>query len=300
MRKNTILVGNGINRINNNQSWLQLLKQLITYINKSDVIITEQKPFPLLYEEILLRGLMYRGITENKLKEKIAKQMKRLKVNSYHNRLVELPVENIITTNYDYNIEIACGCSDRIIHKRLGGNRLESKYRMYTYNYVLGKRIWHIHGEVNYPNTIVLGHEFYGKVLEKMIRYVSKLYDKSEGSWIDLFFDSDIHIIGFEYDFTEIDLWWLINSRARLKYVNKHFINNSINFYMPIINDDFHDLTKVEQEERILKNERKRQLLECHDVKVIEIECGSYREYYDEVFNEMSSLHNGNNTLKIS
>ena len=35
-------------------------------------------------------------------------------------------------------------------------------------------------------------------------------------SWIELFFNSDVHIVGFGFDFYEIDLWNILTKRARL------------------------------------------------------------------------------------
>ena len=35
-----------------------------------------------------------------------------------------------------------------------------------------------------------------------------------------LFFNSDIHIVGFGFDYSEIDLWWILNKRARMMLAN--------------------------------------------------------------------------------
>lgn len=48
-------------------------------------------------------------------------------------------------------------------------------------------------------------------------------------SWIDAFFFSNLHIIGFGMDFSEIDIWWLLSRRARL--MKKGSINNRIYYY---------------------------------------------------------------------
>jgi hypothetical protein len=36
-------------------------------------------------------------------------------------------------------------------------------------------------------------------------------------SWLDVFFRDDIHIVGLGLDYTEIDLWWALTYKARLK-----------------------------------------------------------------------------------
>lgn len=48
--------------------------------------------------------------------------------------------------------------------------------------------------------------------------------------WIDFFFISDVHIIGFGLNFNEIDIWWLLNKRKRLLQSGKS-IKNKIYVY---------------------------------------------------------------------
>lgn len=58
-------------------------------------------------------------------------------------------------------------------------------------------------------------------------------------SWVDLFFISDIHIIGLNLGYEETDLWWVLNKRRRIKQEDPKLINNDI-FYYPVekIRDD--------------------------------------------------------------
>lgn len=48
-------------------------------------------------------------------------------------------------------------------------------------------------------------------------------------SWIEFFFNSHVHILGLSLDYSETDLWWLLNKRARLMLDNE--INNKIYYY---------------------------------------------------------------------
>lgn len=48
-------------------------------------------------------------------------------------------------------------------------------------------------------------------------------------SWVDLFFSSNIHIIGLSLDYSETDLWWILNKRARLALSLP--IKNQIHFH---------------------------------------------------------------------
>ena len=63
---------------------------------------------------------------------------------------------------------------------------------------------------------------------------------KQEGlgiSWVDKFFTDDISIIGLGLNFQEIDLWWILDFRAREKYTGNKEINNKITYYCPISED---------------------------------------------------------------
>ena len=67
-----------------------------------------------------------------------------------------------------------------------------------------------------------------------------KIQDKTyDGiSWAELFFCSNLYIAGFGMGFAEIDLWWLINCRARMRYVKGLKVDNEIHFlYHPEFDD---------------------------------------------------------------
>ena len=36
-------------------------------------------------------------------------------------------------------------------------------------------------------------------------------------SWLDAFIMGDVYVLGFGYDFSEMDLWWLLNRKKREK-----------------------------------------------------------------------------------
>ncbi len=116
------------------------------------------------------------------------------------------------------------------------------------------KNFWQIHGEIKKPSTIMLGLDHYcgsiGKidsyikggykynvdgetVTEKSIEVKLKENSFNNSSWVELFFNSNIHIIGFTFDYSEIDLWWIINKRARLMKSDnlKGLIKNKVSFH---------------------------------------------------------------------
>lgn len=271
-----LLIGNGINRLGSNLSWRGLLEQLVNYIGKASSFSIDNKPFPILYEEILLRGLKYSSISEKDLINKVSELALDLSSNSYHSQIYDLGLTDIITTNYDYSIENQYFGYSPNSYKAFGDRHRETKYRLFTHIEHRGHRFWHIHGEANFPSTIVLGHDMYSRVLEKQLDYIEKndVINKELESWIDLFFSHDIHIVGLELDYTEIDLWWLLNYRARL-VLNKK-IKNKIIYHRKFNNKD-------------KKFIGKREVLEAHAVTIKDHEADNYAQFYDLVFKEIRS-----------
>ena len=78
----------------------------------------------------------------------------------------------------------------------------------------------------------MLGYEQYGGQLRKIGEYINGNY-KLKGericsikermiepfsikSWIDLFFNFNVHFIGFGLPYDEIDMWWLLCKRQKM------------------------------------------------------------------------------------
>src|SRR4051812_19660018 len=99
-----ILVGNDINNATGNYSWAQLLKGLLEYA-QVDQLNMENKPFPMLYEEIYLNSAKKYKTPEGRIKAFISSQTRKLVPNILHEEILNLGIENIMTTNYDLLFE---------------------------------------------------------------------------------------------------------------------------------------------------------------------------------------------------
>lgn len=157
------------------------------------------------------------------------------------------------------------------------------------------KHYWQIHGEIRKPATIMLGLDHYCGSIGKIDSYIKGWYRyTSEGksmeepsivekfknnsftnsSWVELFFTSNIHIIGFSLDYSEIDLWWIINKRARLKRSKtlKKKLKNKIIYYCNSI------------------DEQKKGLLESLDIEVqvdeLQHTDNKYFDYYNNLIRQ--------------
>lgn len=244
MNKKVILVGNGINRISNNHSWDDLINNLISFIGAEGQINKRNKPFPLLYEEIVIEAMKNRGIEEMEVKKFIAKEIVKLNQNNIHRTLANVNIENILTTNYDFTIENSIKSSIDIKDK---GIIKQTTYSLFRHTENNNKKVWHIHGDANVSSSIMLGYEQYSGYLQTLREYVlgrklfksysppsirRKFYDDSfeYDSWLEFFFTHDIHIMGLTLDFVEMHLWWLLTYRARRKQKILP-ITNKIFFY---------------------------------------------------------------------
>jgi len=230
--KKTLLLGNGINLLFEGESWKQLLIDI-----SGDPHFSSELPMPL---RVVLA-------TNNHVDEgvkRIGEGMRGTVIKEEHRSILReilaYGFNDIITTNYSYELEIAstekCAISNYALDKMRNTTqerkRVETRYLIHTYNEVTynnhSNRIWHIHGEARNPSGMVLGHYYYGNLLARIKEYVKLLdnrYLNSEmlgeepeiKSWIDSFILNEIYVLGFGFDFSEMDLWWLLERKNREK-----------------------------------------------------------------------------------
>ncbi len=250
MKRQVLLLGNGINNIASEYKWLDLVNDLIDFVGATKHIRIAHKPFPLLYEEIVAHAIKEKRIAEAEIKEFIADKISQFRPNEIHQHIIELRFENLLTTNYDYTLEMASGIPENKTPANAGVVK-ENRYSLFRVARVNQTRVWHIHGERKAPNSIALGYEHYSGYLQLMRNYVvmgtekayQRYFDSLEhrlktntvryDSWLDFFFTRDIYIVGLNLDFVEMHLWWLLNYRARRTYVTHTSQKNRITYFYP-------------------------------------------------------------------
>lgn len=251
MNDKVLLIGNGINNINQDYRWIDLINNLINYIGASGQIRVDNKPFPMLYEEIFVEAVKNRKFKENDIKNFIAQEVSHLEPNDIHRQILETGIENILTTNYDLTLEKQFVQTTNTL--RNNGTVKESTFSLFRHYKINKNNFWHIHGDANTSGSITLGYEHYSGYLQQMRNYVAngtgtaykirfdplvrRLKQKtfSVSSWVDFFFTKDVYIIGLTLDFIEIHLWWLLTFRQRLKLIKQAPINNNIVYFYPDI-----------------------------------------------------------------
>lgn len=276
MNNRVILVGNDINNATSDYSWANLLTDLISFA-RIEAPSMENKPFPMFYEEIYLSSAKRYGTKENRLKAYIASKARRLVPNEIHQQILDLGIKTVLTTNYDLTLEQVVTRDVRKLKNN--GFIKESLYSLFRKNTVKEIDFWHIHGSELTPQSITLGYEHYGGYLQQMRNYIvtgtkdnykKKKFspiqirlredDIAHESWIDYFFTNDIDIMGLNFDFVEMHLWWLLTYRARLKVTRSCEITNRIRYFYP---------KKYEQQSK-----HKLELFKVNDVETIPIIMG--------------------------
>ncbi|WP_064603031.1 SIR2 family protein [Photobacterium sp. J15] len=288
--KNTVFFGNGLNRISENSvSWNELLDE----IKADDYFMCDNLPNTMVYERIFMEKNNAKAslkVDELKIKQSIAVAMKSQCSNELFELLANMDFDNYLTTNYDYAFEKAIDSTPEI----LSTEDIYSLRRKRAYKTNNGiKLLWNIHGEIDHPKSIMLGLDHYCGSVSKIDSYVKGNYKyKVKGetkavlpmvkklenelychtSWIDLFFSSHVHIIGFSLDYSETDIWWLLNKRAR--FSNDGLIKNKVYFYTDNIDDE------------------KKGLLESFGVEVImeQVQNSDYKGMYKTAIEHMLKM----------
>ncbi len=231
-----LLLGNGLNRAFGGGSWNKLLSDISephieeAEVNQIDcpeplkvILVTNDKVDAVLRNH---KDLFFGNMNENK--SEILRQ------------ILRLGFDDILTTNYSYELEMAALGLSSITEKKIISlmshsdevKRAEPKYLLHTFNEVscnnINNRIWHIHGEARKPDSMILGHYYYANLIGKMLEfntYRKNLFmncakaDKKLkfSSWIDSFIIGDVYVLGFGFNMSEIDMWWLLNRKKREK-----------------------------------------------------------------------------------
>lgn len=245
----TIFFGNGINRISDKPlDWNELLKRLAVYASvKVDLA---EKPYTMIYEELLLRS---KSMDESNIKKYIQQELQVTDISSLYERLYSIGVTNYITTNYDFSLESIF--EEKLYRKDF--RKQETLYSIRTHITMSNQdndiNIWHVHGDIERIPSIALGLDHYCGSVSKIDAYLKGNYsyieDKKEKrlngiiaklngtesfdsvSWIELFYNTNVHIIGFGLDYSEIDIWWILNKRQRYIKSSKTNLFNKIYYY---------------------------------------------------------------------
>lgn len=262
--ENTIFFGNGINLLSpKNKSW----KALLDEIKESRTFDHSTLPNTMIYERILMeRPIKTHEVLkeEYSVKSNIASLMSTIEPNEIYSFLYLMNFQHYLTTNYD-NAFIDSILNLKEINLPIIEYSTEDVYSLRRRKRISNqkeqeKNFWQIHGEIRKPATIMLGLDHYCGSVAKINDYIKggynyeiskekiiedsieKKFEKNsftKTSWVEFFYTTNVHIIGFSLDYSEIDLWWVLNKRARAmkgSVLNK-FVKNKVIFYCTEIDE---------------------------------------------------------------
>jgi len=264
----SILFGNGFNRLEfSNPSWSDLLDD----VSKGCDIIHSVPP-TFQYEHSLLQYININSgngslvVKEMEFKKDIAYRLTKIKYSKYLEELQSCGVNLFLTPNFDKAFYANLTEKDNFKISDTA-EQVYSLHRWHKFELDGSEMIvYPYHGEIFYPKTIELGFDHYCGAIGKIDKYVKGSYAFSTArnkfvtaisvrlknktvlklsdfgavdhdipnilSWIDAFFFTNMHIIGFGMDFSEIDIWWILDRRARLiAESNSERVINKIYYY---------------------------------------------------------------------
>lgn len=315
----TLLIGNGLNLTLSKESWSELLKNMAESKH-----ITPQKGLPLPFEFERIMNLYLEKKQSIKDKNRVYSETKKMMLrelqrktlpdDAIHKELTKLPIQSIITTNYDFLLEYAFepGISPRIDS--------QTTFIDKPVECINGVNFYHAHGHAHAIKSICLGYEHYIKLVTHIRNAldIKSIHDKHElvkniknntvpNEWYYRFFSDNMYIIGLGLSESEIDLWSLLTQRASLYYRDcdgaHSAIQNRIVYYDIIDNPDANNMSKAENKYSMLEavhvEVRKRYLKEFSNDNfnnpAIEPEgdqqktqkCAPYKKAYASIFEEI-------------
>jgi hypothetical protein len=288
----SVFFGNGLNLANGAQlNWKNLLEDIAHNVNVDCSYLLNEKKYTMAYEKMIVSPKS----DEEMIKKAIIEELEKAQPSHVYRQLAHLRADHYLTTNYEHLLNATFVHEG---HKELIEYEEEDVYSIRRHNEITINRaqaikIWNIHGSIKKYKSLMLGYDHYCGAIGKIDAYLKGTYtwehrQKSistmridekleygfdDTSWIELFFKSNMHIIGFGMSFDELDIWWLLNRRARMMKNQK--IENSIYFYCTEL------------------SEAAKSLLQSYDVHVVEYPNHTYKDALEKSFKaiEASSVN---------
>lgn len=283
--KRVLFAGNGVAmRIGAANKWDEIIADLAKkYTPQADPGLLKKLPYNMQIVAAT-RDNVDKSMVElcQKLKEITLNEEQK----SFGKRILSLPFDRIITTNYTYELERSVS-ENKTFRCRYFEKKRERDMSLFGYIPVTvgeeEKQIWHIHGHACAPNSVIMGHYFYGKLLSSIQSYIPKMLkgwrmrqnidgDFEIRSWVDSFMTDDVYMVGFGMDLCEADIWWLACCKKR------HFPDSRIYFYVP--------------EWDLPKDDPRRILMNAYGIVIREISCPEkdFSAFYEEILKEFSEF----------
>ena len=222
-----LLLGNGILQLAGGGSWGELLSA----IGKTPV------------DPALLKGVPYAmqpecicGVDVEDVQRRTAAAIADNPAHEALRRLLALPWDAVLTTNYTYEIEQVLSNKTWDDSQRRKAFRAPAGHphlrhtpcicSMVTNTQKRCIPVFHIHGDRLRKHSLVLSYYSYANTVSRLIalnKQRGNIYqEKQEAgepvqvlSWLDYFLLGEVYAVGFGFDTSEFDLWWAVERKAR-------------------------------------------------------------------------------------
>ena len=154
--KSVILIGNGLNRTLGVKSWKEIIDMISFKTSfRTDDSFLNVLSFDCQQIEALKRKQPI-NLIDLVLKETKVKRNKIVKSGLYK-QFTDLNFDVFLTTNYGYEIEYALGFDDNTdVLKNMCTDNRETKRSFKRANIINDKKVYHIHGEESFPDTVCI------------------------------------------------------------------------------------------------------------------------------------------------
>lgn len=224
-----LLLGNGILRLYDGGNWDDLLKHIGPKSAKGNDLTN----IPYAMQPEALCGV---DVEDVQRKTAAAIHEADIKKKSILERILKLPFDVILTTNYGYEIESVLIDGEWTEYKKKKAFTTLDDHSHVRHNTSIcsmvqckdGRDIpvFHIHGERLRKHSLVLSYYSYANSVSRLIElnkqrgndYQEKQRASEEivaKSWLDYFLMGEVYAVGFGFDPSEFDIWWAIERKAR-------------------------------------------------------------------------------------
>ena len=226
-----LMLGNGILRLAGGGNWDKLLR---------DIEMPPPKGRDLSKVPYAMQPEVLCGVNVEEVQRRTAQAIKENAEDSNDTlkRILSLPFDAVLTTNYTYEIETILSGKEWTEKERrksftaLDGNS-HVRHNTSVCNMVScadGRTlpVFHIHGERMRKHSLVLSYYSYANSVSKLINLNKNrgntYQEKQESgelinvlSWLDYFLMGDVYAVGLGFDPSEFDIWWAVERKAREK-----------------------------------------------------------------------------------
>ncbi len=235
-----LLLGNGLNNAFNGTQWNALIHKMAC---QTDLPEKMNLPYPMQIQ-LATCGKYAQVLCDRR--EDLAGIQPQGAFLKWLQQLMAMGFDDILTTNYSYELERSIFPKEldnaqtikrirRMMDTTL--DRAESRYMLHTFNRAGENRIWHIHGEARKPHSMIIGHYEYAALLSGMKAHSDERRNAYQNlaekplerlSWVDQFILGNVYVLGFGFDPSEMDLWWLLKRKQ-----NEKADHGKVYFYEP-------------------------------------------------------------------